>query len=217
MQKGSIRDGQLILIRPGKMMVYNRAQFLKRSKEMLWVASFFLLPLPPNASLVCVTVCETRCNNRGPPVSSQGDTQIKSQTASKLLKERAKKKKEPKKGQLDKVKQSYSSSDVFAHEHTRTLGRLDKTAKTNTLSLSRSQSQMSGSVSPRCDMSHGAYARNKAKSTNQRAESEDALYAWRSKRARCFFSGKGTTAPAFIDMGVTALTWCKHRQSKQAV
>lgn len=35
------------------------------------------------------------------------------------------------------------------------------TAKTNTLSLSRSRNQTSSSVSPRCDMSHGAYAHNK--------------------------------------------------------
>lgn len=60
------------------------------------------------------------------------------------------------------------------------------TAKTNTLSLSRSRSQTSSSVSPRCDMSHGAYAHNE-ENQQTREQNQKTLYLPGAINEQVFF------------------------------
>lgn len=125
-------------------------------------------PLPaPFLNVTFVTVCETTSNSNSSPVLSRIDSKIRSQTPRKLFKVL-----EPKGNKLRRNaarKPKCCNHTVFLTQLSVHTPETYWTAKTNTLSLSRSGSQTSSSVSPRYDMSHAACAHNKEKSTNQRA------------------------------------------------
>lgn len=162
------------------MRGHNWAQFFLffiKSVKQLCVALF---------SFFYVTVCETTSNSKSPPVSSQTDSKIKSQTPCKLFKVSESKEKP------SNTKSTASKPKCCNHIVFLTLSSVHTqetywTAKTNTLSLSRRQSQTSSSVSPRCDMSHGAYAHNKENQQTREEKSENTLFAWCNKWAGLFF------------------------------